>query len=159
MTSMVCDYLVTYQAPAAIYKTADMNSLLERLFVAWTGTDDLAQMGDRFAALYTDPVRVNGTDISPADLVSRARSLHGAFSGLRAELLQVVEDKDSIAVAFVMHGWHTGPYQTPFGIIQPSGVKVQIRTIDVLTISNDKISAIWVIADDLGTLRQLGWQP
>jgi hypothetical protein len=28
-----------------------------------------------------------------------------------------------------------------------------------LTISNDKISAIWVIADDLGTLRQLGWQP
>jgi hypothetical protein len=36
---------------------------------------------------------------------------------------------------------------------------VQIRTIDVLTIRDDKISAIWVTADDLGTLRQLGWQP
>jgi len=36
---------------------------------------------------------------------------------------------------------------------------VQIRTIDVLTISNDTISAIWVTADDLGTLCQLGWQP
>jgi predicted ester cyclase len=157
--SMICDYLVTYRAPIVIDKTADMNSLLERLFVAWTGTDDLAQMEDRFAALYTDPVRVNGTDISLADLVSRARSLHGAFSGLRAELLQVVEDKENIAVAFVMHGWHTGPYQTPVGVIQPAGVKVQIRTIDVLTLSNDKISAIWVTADDLGTLRQLGWQP
>jgi predicted ester cyclase len=157
--SIICDLLVTYQAATVIDKTADMNSLLERLFVAWTSTDDLAQVEDRFAALYTDPVRVNGTDISPADLVSRARSLHGAFSGLRAELLQVVEDKESIAVAFVMHGWHTGPYQTPFGIIQPTGVKVQIRTIDVLTISNDTISAIWVTADDLGTLRQLGWQP
>ena len=110
--SIICDLLVTYQAATVIDKTADMNSLLERLFVAWTSTDDLAQVEDRFAALYTDPVRVNGTDISPADLVSRARSLHGAFSGLRAELLQVVEDKESIAVAFVMHGWHTGPYQT-----------------------------------------------
>jgi hypothetical protein len=36
---------------------------------------------------------------------------------------------------------------------------VQIRTIDVLTITNGKISAIWVNADDLGTLQQLGWQP
>jgi predicted ester cyclase len=113
----------------------------------------------QFAALYTDPVRVNGTDMSLADLAARARSLHEAFSGLRAELLQVVEDNDSVAVAFVMHGWHTGPYETPFGIIQPTGSKVQIRTIDVLTIRDDKISAIWVTADDLGTLRQLGWQP
>jgi predicted ester cyclase len=91
--------------------------------------------------------------------VARARSLHGAFSSLRAELLQVVDDRDSVAVAFLMHGWHTGPYETPFGIIQPTGSKVQIRTIDVLTISDDKISAIWVTADDLGTLRQLGWRP
>jgi predicted ester cyclase len=136
-----------------------MNSLLERLLDAWTEVDDRSQVEDRFAALYTDPVRINGTPTSLADLGARARSLRGAFSGLRAELLQVVEDNDSVAVAFLMHGWHTGPYETPFGIIQPTGSKVQIRTIDVLTISNGKISAIWVTADDLGTLRQLGWQP
>ena len=136
-----------------------MNSLLERLLDAWTEVDDRSQVEDRFAALYTDPVRINGTPASLADLGARARSLRGAFSGLRAELLQVVEDNDSVAVAFLMHGWHTGPYETPFGIIQPTGSKVQIRTIDVLTISNGKISAIWVTADDLGTLRQLGWQP
>jgi hypothetical protein len=35
---------------------------------------------------------------------------------------------------------------------------VQIRTIDVLTITGGKISAVWVNADDLGTLRQLGWR-
>jgi predicted ester cyclase len=136
-----------------------MNSLLERLFDAWTDVDDLSELEERFADLYTDPVRINGTDTSLAALVARARSLHGAFSGLRAELLQVVDDSDSIAVAFLMHGWHTGPYETPFGIVQPTGSKVQIRTIDVLTISDDKISAIWVTADDLGTLRQLGWRP
>jgi predicted ester cyclase len=136
-----------------------MNSLLERLFEAWTVVDDLSQVEDRFAALYADPVRVNGMDMSLTELAARARSLHRAFSGLRAEPLQVVDDSDSVAVAFLMHGWHTGPYETPFGIIQATGSKVQIRTIDVLTISNDKISAIWVTADDLGTLRQLGWRP
>ena len=136
-----------------------MNSLLERLFDAWTGVDDLSQLEDRFAVLYTDPVRVNGIDVSLLDLAVRATSLHGAFSGLRVEVLQVVEDSDSIAVAHLMHGWHTGPYQTPVGIIQATGSRVQIRAIDVLTISDGKISAIWVIADDLGTLRQLGWQP
>ena len=134
-------------------------NFLERLFEAWTEVDDLSHIEDRFADLYTDPVRVNGIAISLADLAGRARSLHAAFSGLRAEILQIVEDAGSLAVAFVMHGRHTGPYQGPFGIIQPTGSEVQIRTIDVLTIAGEKISSIWVNADDLGTLRQLGWQP
>ncbi len=66
---------------------------------------------------------------------------------------------DALAVAVVMHGRHPGPYETPFGIIQPTGADVQIRTIDVLTLTDEKISAVWVNADDLGTLRQLGWRP
>jgi predicted ester cyclase len=136
-----------------------MNSLLDRLFRAWTAADDLDQLEGRFAGLYTDPVRVNGSDVSLVDLAARGRALHRAFSDLRADVLQVVDNTDSIAVAFVMRGRHTGPYQTPFGTIQPSGSDVQIRTIDVLTITGGKISAIWVNADDLGTLRQLGWQP
>jgi predicted ester cyclase len=136
-----------------------MNPLLERLFEAWTDVNDVSELEDRFAAIYTDPVRLNGTNISPSDLAVRARSLHRAFTDLRAEVLQIVEDSDGIAVAFVMHGLHTGAYESPVGIIQPTGSQVQIRSIDVLTISDGKISAIWVIADDLGTLRQLGWQP
>jgi predicted ester cyclase len=136
-----------------------MNSFLTKLFEAWTNSDDLSRVQDRFAAIYTDPVRVNGTDMSLTDLAARARSLHEAFSGLRAEVLQVVDGKDSVAVAFVMHGWHTGQYHTPVGKIEPTGSKVQIRSIDLLTISDGKISGIWVAADDLGTLRQLGWQP
>jgi predicted ester cyclase len=140
-------------------ETAAMNVFLERLFEAWTEVDDLSQIEARFAALYTDPVRVNGRAMSLADLAARARSLHAAFSGLRAEVLQIVEDAGSLAVAFVMHGRHTGPYETPLGTIEPTGSAVQIRTIDVLTIAGDRISSVWVNADDLGTLRQLGWQP
>ncbi len=88
----------------------------------------------------------------------RARALHAAFSELRSEVLQVVADTDSVAVAFVMHGRHTGPYETAFGTLQSTGSDVQIRTIDVLTINGGKISTVWVNADDLGTLQQLGWR-
>jgi len=135
-----------------------MNSFLDRLFRAWTNTDDLDQLEDRFAELYTDPVRVNGANLMLVDLVARARSLHAAFSGLRADVLQIVEGADSLAVAFIMRGRHVGPYETPVGTIQPTGSEVQIRTIDVLMITAGKISAIWMNADDLGMLRQLGWR-
>ena len=136
-----------------------MNSFLDRLFQVWTDRSGLDELEDRLTAFYTDPVRVNGSDLSLADLATRARALHAAFSGLRSQVLQVVADTDSVAVAFVMHGRHTGPYETPVGIIQPTGADVQIRTIDVLTFTDEKISAIWVNADDLGMLRQLGWRP
>ena len=138
-----------------------MNSFLDRLFQVWTDRSGLDELEDRLTAFYTDPVRVNGSDLSLADLATRARALHAAFSGLRSQVLQVVADTDtdSVAVAFVMHGRHTGPYETPVGIIQPTGADVQIRTIDVLTFTDEKISAVWVNADDLGMLRQLGWRP
>jgi predicted ester cyclase len=135
-----------------------MNSYLDRLFQVWTDPDGLDELEVRLAEFYTDPVRVNGSDLSLSDLAARARALHAAFSDLRSETLQVVAENDNLAVAFVMHGRHTGPYETALGTIPPTGLDVQIRTTDVLTITGGKISAVWVNADDLGTLRQLGWR-
>ena len=62
----------------------------------------------------------------------------------------------AVALAFVMRGTHTGPYPSPLGIIAPTGRSVAIRTIDVLTLTQGRVSAIWVNADDLGLLVQLG---
>jgi predicted ester cyclase len=135
-----------------------MNSYLDRLFQVWTDPDRLDEMELRLAEFYTDPVRVNGSDLSLFDLATRARALHAAFSELRSETLQVVAENDGLAVAFVMHGRHTGAYETALGTIPPTGSEVQIRTIDLLTINDGKISTVWVNADDLGTLRQLGWR-
>jgi predicted ester cyclase len=136
-----------------------MSDLVDRLLTLWTGPVDGQDARDAFAALYTDPVKVNGVDLSVDDLLARARALHASFSQLRAEVLQVVEGDDSIAVAFRMCGHHTGPYMGPFGPIARTGVAVQIRTIDVLTLTDGRISSIWVNADDLGLLRQLGVVP
>jgi predicted ester cyclase len=94
--------------------------------------------------------------MSIADMVVRARTLNAALEGLTAEILQVVGGDGSLAAAFVMRGRHTGPYAGPFGIVEPTGIDVVIRTIDILTLTDGKVSKIWVIADDLGLLRQLG---
>ena len=136
-----------------------MSDLLDRVLSLWTAPVDGQDARAGFASLYTDPVTVNGINLTVDDLLARARALHAAFSGLRAEVLQVVTGDNSIAVAFLMHGQHTGPYAGPFGPVARTGVHVQIRTIDVLTLTGGRISAIWVNADDLGLLRQLGVVP
>jgi predicted ester cyclase len=134
-----------------------MDGWVEGLFRLWQQGADDADLEDGFAAFYTDPVVVNGVEMARRDLVGRARSLHAAFEGLRAQVVQVVQGADdALALAFVMRGRHTGPYEGPLGIIQPTGTEVEIPTIDVLTLTGGKISAIWVRADDLGLLRQLG---
>jgi len=40
--------------------------------------------------------------------------------------------------------------------VAPTHRDIEVRTIDVLTISNGLVSAIWVVSDDLALLRQLG---
>jgi hypothetical protein len=133
------------------------------LFDLWQQPDQATDLEVAFGAFYTDPVIVNGVEISIADMVVRARTLNAAFEALTVEILQVVGGDDvvgcddgSLAVAFVMRGRHTGPYAGPFGIVEPTGIDVDIRTIDILTLTDGKVSKIWVNADDLGLLRQLG---
>lgn len=54
-----------------------------------------------------------------------------------------------------MLGRHTGVFESPFGPIAPTDNQVRVRTIDVLSYSADRVSSIWVQADDLGLIRQI----
>jgi SnoaL-like polyketide cyclase len=58
-------------------------------------------------------------------------------------------------IAFYMRGRHVGPWPTPIGTVAPTGRPVEIRTIDVLTIADGVITALWVVSDELGMLTQL----
>jgi ketosteroid isomerase-like protein len=130
--------------------------LAERLFALWIDPprdDDSALAA--FRDLYTDPVDVNGTPIAAVDMLARARGLHRAYSGLRHELLDVVEAPGRLVVAFRMLGTHTGPLPTPLGTVEATGRPVAIRTIDVLTVVDGRISAVCVVGDELGNLLGL----
>ena len=133
-----------------------MIALLERLLPLWTEpVDGRGDPEAAFGEVYADPVAVNGTEMSLAALVARARSLQQAFDQLGMDILDTVETPDRVVVAFEMRGRHVGPYASPLGTVAPTGRDIAVRTIDVLTIAGGLVTAIWVVADDLGLLRQL----
>lgn len=131
--------------------------LVDRLMAVWLDppADDAAGAA-AFRAVYTDPVDVNGSAFTAADLLARARALQGTYSNQRHELLDVVVAPGRLVIAFRMCGTHTGPLATPLGTVAPTGQDVAIRTIDVLSVVDGRIAAVCVLGDELGTLVGLG---
>lgn len=133
-----------------------MIALLERLLPLWTQpVDSWDDAEAAFREVYADPVAVNGIEMPIAELTGRAKALHRAFADLSMYILDVVETPDRIVIAFLMRGRHVGPYISPLGTVPPTQRDIEVRTIDVLTITAGVISAIWVVSDDLSLLRQL----
>ena len=134
-----------------------MTALVDRLLPLWT-RPVRAREDPRaaFAEVYADPVVVNGTAMTITELVDRAWSLQQAFDRLGMDIIDTVEAPGRIVIAFIMRGRHVGPYLSPLGTVAPTHRDIEVRTIDVLTISNGLVSAIWVVSDDLALLRQLG---
>lgn len=134
-----------------------MTDVVECLMGLWREPppDDSAAV-QAFRELYTDPVLINGASMAVTDLLARARALHAAFDGLHHELLHRVDAPDQIVIAFLMRGIHSGVYRTPLGDVAPTGEPVAIRTIDILTLTEGRVSQVWVVADELGLLTGLG---
>jgi hypothetical protein len=134
-----------------------MIALLDRLVPLWTQpVDSLDDPEAAFREVYADPVVVNGAEMSLTDLVGRARMLQQTFDQLEMHIMDTVETPDRVVLAFLMRGRHVGPFHSPLGIVAPTQREIEVRTIDVLTITAGVVAAIWVVADDLGLLRQLG---
>jgi predicted ester cyclase len=127
---------------------------VDRLLRLWTDPlpDDDAAAAAAFGELYTDPVLVNGAPLSLAGMVARARALQATFTDPEREVLSVVESGDQVAVAFRMRGRQTGPLATSAGPLPPTGRILDLRVIDVLRFTGNRIGALWMVADELGAL-------
>ncbi len=133
-----------------------MSVLLDQLFALWQEpVDERDDPEAAFRKVYADPVSINGVSTPVTALVERARNLQRAFADLRTEIVDQVETQDRLVIAFYMRGSHVGPLLTPIGTVAPTGATVEIRTIDVLTISDGLITALWVVSDELGMLTEL----
>ncbi len=133
-----------------------MTPFLEHLLDLWQ--KPLAERADPvadFGTMYADPVTVNGAPLTLADLVARAGALQAALTDLTADVVHELEIPGQVVVAFTMRGRHVGPLASPLGTVAPTGRTVAIRTTDILTLDDGKITDIWVISDDLGLLQQL----
>lgn len=107
---------------------------------------------EAFRRLYVDPVHINGATLSASDLVERARSLQQALDQVEREVIEVCEAGTKVAVAFRLEGRHVGPLATSAGVLPPTGQRLSLRVIDVLSISDGKITAVTMVADELGAL-------
>jgi predicted ester cyclase len=129
---------------------------VDRLLELWTGAlpDDSAAEA-AFRELYADPVSVNGVPVSASGLVARARALQGVFEGRERHVLDVVDGGDKVAIAFRLRGRQVGVLATSAGPLPPTGQVLDLRVIDILTITGGRISDIWMVADELGALAAL----
>jgi ketosteroid isomerase-like protein len=127
---------------------------VQRLLRLWTDPlpEDDGAATAAFRELYADPVTVNGASLTAADLVARARVMQAALEDAEHEVLSVVDAGASVAVAFRLAGRQVGPLETPAGRVPPTGQRVDLRIIDVLTMVDGRISGIVMVADWLAAL-------
>jgi hypothetical protein len=138
-------------------ETIRIPAVVTALLDLWTNPPaDLAAATTAFRALYTDPVRVNGAWLSAEDLARRAYALQRTFEDLRREVLDVCETAGKVAVAFRMGGRQVGPLNTAAGELAPTGEEIMLRVIDILTLTDGRISSIVMVADELGALAPIG---
>ena len=132
--------------------------MVDRLVATWTAppTGDRRD-DDAFAALYTDPVALNGTTTDRGDFVARYRALHAAFADLAIEVVAERPVADGLAVVLRQRGRHTGPLSGPAGVLEPAGGSFDVLGIDLLGVDGSGlVHTVWVVADELGRLTQLG---
>jgi uncharacterized protein YndB with AHSA1/START domain len=131
---------------------------VERLLRLWIDPlpedDDAAT--DAFRQLYADPVTVNGAPLTAADMVARARAMQGALEQPERDVLAVVDARDTVAVAFRLGGRHVGPLDTPVGRLPATGVRIDLRVVDILSFTDGRISEIWMVGDWLTPLADAG---
>jgi hypothetical protein len=61
-----------------------------------------------------------------------------------------------VALAFRLAGRQVGPLQTPAGPVPPTGQRIDVQIIDVLTLTDGRVSDIRMVADWLGALAAVG---
>jgi predicted ester cyclase len=91
--------------------------------------------------------------------------LHGAFEGLRWEVLELVAEDDLVVVRTVMHGRQVAPFVTygPDGrvaqVLASNGQSFAASQTHWYRLAGGRV--VWHAAnrDDLGQARQLGWVP
>jgi predicted ester cyclase len=95
----------------------------------------------------------------PAGFLATSQWLRDAFSDLRFELQEAVEettaDEGVVMAAATMTGEHVGP----FNGIEPTGKRISHRQVHIFRVAHGQITHHRAVHDDLGLLLQLGWRP
>ena len=134
---------------------AVMQQFVEDLLGAWNA-HDTGRIKSFYAAEY------EGVDVGQAEPqrgpqgVSRSMDRYfQAFPDLRFVEEDVVVEGDRAVLVWTAHGTHGGKLMS----IPPTGRRVSVRGVSVLTIENGKITRGLYVWDSAGLLRAIGLLP
>jgi predicted ester cyclase len=133
---------------------ADNKMVTRRYFEeVWNRNDRRAlhEIVSAHAVGHTAQGSVRGRDA----LEVRLDGLHAGFSSPTFSVEDQIAAGDKVAVRWTFRGVHTGPYAG----MEPTGNSVTIAGISIFRLADGAIEEMWVSADDLGELRQLGALP
>jgi steroid delta-isomerase-like uncharacterized protein len=78
--------------------------------------------------------------------------MFAAYPDMRFTIRQQIAEGDKVLTYKTFHGTHLGPFMG----IAPTGRAVNIDVMDILTVTDGKITEHWSVADNLGMMQQIG---
>lgn len=143
-------------APSSLTNQPDeIRALVTSLLAAWNAHD-----AEQVIAHYAPSYR--GLDVGrakPAHGIEAVREAFVAYCEAFPDLCLVVEEmivqENQVAVHWVAHGTHRGPLLK----IPPSGHRVDVRGISLLTVEDGQVVAGIHVWDVAGLLRSIGLLP
>lgn len=132
--------------------TQENKGVIRRVFEEVWNRGDLDRIDDLFAQ---DFIRHGTTPDRPTGLEgekSHRTAFRAAFPDLVITADDVVAEGDRVAVRYT---WR-GTYQGTWPGIATTDVPVRMTGIAIRQVVAGKVTALWVVGDELGLLRQLG---
>lgn len=81
--------------------------------------------------------------------------MFAAFPDMRFTIRQQLAEGDKVMTFKTFHGTHLGPFMG----IPATGNEVMVDNIDIMTVTDGKITEHWALADMLSLMQQLGVVP
>jgi len=97
------------------------------------------------------------TGVEPVIEVLKAYRV--AFPDFFHNIQTTTEDGDRIVIEMKVGGTHTGPFATPGGELPPTGRRLDIGAVDVVTLAYGKVQSWHTYFDQVEYLTQLGLMP
>jgi steroid delta-isomerase-like uncharacterized protein len=118
---------------------------------------DTERMGDLLVSNTNYSFHLAGMP-SPVDWNEHKRLLAGvinAFPDLHHDIVDMVAERDKVAVRLNVTGTHKGEFQ---GIL-PTGKKLSLHEMGFITILDGKIIEGWISSDTMRLMQQIGGLP
>ena len=92
----------------------------------------------------------------PKGFAEFLQGFKSAFPDITITLTNQIATEDRVVSEFIARGTHSGPFQTPAGVIPPTGRTIDYPACEVWEMKGGRVTSIHNYFDSATVLRQLG---